>query len=279
MQSIFESCHDISALPWWMSILGSTLLLRTVATLPVAIRQNKNAARADLLAPTLERQIESLKINLIVRAKREGKEEEETRKLVAKEIQALTVDFYKKHGISRSLMAPLAVMLVQLPLWVTISLALRNISGFVPASGIVYAPSAGVTTEGLFWCTNLSIADPYYILPAILLVSNFANIAVASLTSTTTSRIMTNVRLFTKGFVLLGCAISAHMPAAISLYWASSGVYALMQTIVLKMPKVRRLVGIAKTGSEKDAPVRDMVAVATVRWRVFVEKQKQRPWW
>ena len=46
--------------------------------------------------------------------------------------------------------------------------------------GEVFVPAPGIETEGLLWFSNLSIADPYYILPCILLLSNLTNIEVSA---------------------------------------------------------------------------------------------------
>ena len=39
-------------------------------------------------------------------------------------------------------------------------------------------PSEGITTEGLLWFQDLSVPDPYYIVPFIILFVNIANIEV-----------------------------------------------------------------------------------------------------
>ena len=45
--------------------------------------------------------------------------------------------------------------------------------------GEVFLSATGIETEGLLWFSNLSVSDPYYILPCILLLSNLTNIEVS----------------------------------------------------------------------------------------------------
>lgn len=42
--------HEITGLPWWGTIICSTVLLRTAVTLPLAIFQNKTIARIELIS-------------------------------------------------------------------------------------------------------------------------------------------------------------------------------------------------------------------------------------
>ena len=67
-------------LPWWGTILCSTLILRTIITLPLAIKQNKYLAKLELLKPMLKEITDAVKHNVIIRGQREGKEQPEIQK-------------------------------------------------------------------------------------------------------------------------------------------------------------------------------------------------------
>lgn len=53
--------HDITGLPWWATVILSTVLLRTVVTLPFAIYQNKISAKIELLTLEMPDIVQELK--------------------------------------------------------------------------------------------------------------------------------------------------------------------------------------------------------------------------
>lgn len=53
--------HDITGLPWWATVIISTIFLRTVVTLPFAIYQNKISARIELLTLEMPDIVQGLK--------------------------------------------------------------------------------------------------------------------------------------------------------------------------------------------------------------------------
>ena len=82
---------------------------------------------------------------------------------------------------------------VQIPLWILISLSLRDISGIFPGyeglcvsaftlqcyDHISAPPVTSLATEGVLWFTDLSKPDPYGILPVLLAITNLVNIEVS----------------------------------------------------------------------------------------------------
>lgn len=87
-------------------------------------------------------------------------------------------DLYAQEGCSPYRVAILPW--VQLPLWITLSFALRDMAGVFPAH---LPPSAAETKaalsqEGCLWFPDLTLPDPYFILPIILVATNLCNIEV-----------------------------------------------------------------------------------------------------
>ena len=70
--------HQSTSLPWWAVITGVTVTLRSVITVPLAVRQNKILTRMEMLAPTVKEYTEALKHNIIVKCRREGASLDET---------------------------------------------------------------------------------------------------------------------------------------------------------------------------------------------------------
>lgn len=69
---------------------------------------------------------------------------------------------------------------VQIPLWVTLSYALRNMTGFFSELSPPFctASPASMAGEGALWFPDLTAVDPYLILPVFLAATNLLNIEV-----------------------------------------------------------------------------------------------------
>jgi len=277
-QHVLETFHIYSMLPWWATITCTTILLRSCITLPLSVKQNKLMSKMELLKPTLKEITDAVKHNIVVRGQRAGKSKIEIQTELIKELKLYTSDFYERNGVTPWKMFVLPWL--QLPLWVTVSFALRNIAGYVPKDGLqeneVYLPSVGVETEGLLWFSDLSIADPYYILPGILLVTNLMNIELSTLRNqapSTFSKVIT--RVF-RGLTCMIFFVATQVPSAMSLYWSCSSTYGLAQNLILKFPAVRRKFNIPKTPTEKEKPFKNIVNILNLRAKKFVELQRKK---
>lgn len=68
---------------------------------------------------------------------------------------------------------------VQIPLWIVVSFAVRNMCGVYPGMTPLYSDSTiSLATEGTLWFKDLTLTDPYFILPCVLVITNFLNIEV-----------------------------------------------------------------------------------------------------
>lgn len=85
-QCALEAIHTKTQLPWWATIIGTTILLRSAITLPLAIHQNKMIAKMELLQPTLKEISVALKNNLAVKFRRHGRSAEEFNKAFKTEV-------------------------------------------------------------------------------------------------------------------------------------------------------------------------------------------------
>ena len=85
-------------------------------------------------------------------------------------------DLYSKEGCSPYRVAILPW--VQLPLWITLSFALRNMAGVFPGAPSNDVVKTALASEGCLWFSDLTVPDPYYILPILLVGTNLCNIEV-----------------------------------------------------------------------------------------------------
>lgn len=86
-QQALESLHSLTHLPWWAVIMGTTLVLRTVITLPLAVRQNKLVTKIELLQPTLKMMSDALKHRVTVDCKRAGNSAAQFEAIYKKKVQ------------------------------------------------------------------------------------------------------------------------------------------------------------------------------------------------
>ena len=276
VQDFLTSFHDLTGLPWWATIISTTIFFRLAITLPLAREQAITLAKTELIQPTINEILEALKHNIAIKGRRAGKSVEEVNREFRMEARLHLRDIYKREKCS-----PMKMYLLpwaQLPLWILISLALRNISGFFPKTPELEGMSwcnPDLVHEGIGWITDLSVSDPYFILPVIIGVTNLLNIEMNTLRKkapTKRQRIITRVfRTLTVAMVFF----ASQVPTAMSLYWATSSSYGLIQNLLLMRPPVRRALGIPRAPSESVTPLKDKMDVLKVRMNQFMEIQRK----
>ena len=273
-QTFYESLHQWLPFPWGALIVFSTVCLRGMITLPLAVIQNRNIAKMILLAPTVKEYSEALLHNVVVRCRRAGLSASEANLQYKLEVKKMRRELYQKEGVS-----PLRVALVpwvQIPLWIVLSLGLRNVCGAYPGVDALTIDSS-LHNEGFLWIYDLTLPDQWWILPVMLGLSNWLNIELHALKKLSkgsrSNRILTNVlRLLSVGMVYIG----GHVPAALCLYWTTSSCLGLAQNVLLQLPKVRRALKFPKTSQDSNHPFRDLADVLRVRARQFADIQRKQ---
>ena len=182
-------------------IIFGTILLRSLTTLPLSIYLNRQACKLQSLRPLLA--------------------------LSAKnQIPAILHRF--KYNPSRHLILPL----LQIPLFVAVSIKIRE---FVDRDrlegGFGIWPEMKLRDEGVSrWVMPLCIASMH--LGNSVLISSRASTMGAS---------GALVRSGMGMLVVLSLPISAQMPIAMNLYWATSAAFSLVQNLLFQTRYVRKL--------------------------------------
>ena len=83
---LFQLAHEHSHLPWWALIVLSTVSLRTLTTLPLAIQQCKLIAKLELFQPKLVQYKEALKQSVIIKCRTANMSLEQVNKILRKEV-------------------------------------------------------------------------------------------------------------------------------------------------------------------------------------------------
>jgi mitochondrial inner membrane protein COX18 len=252
--------HDTTGLPWWATIVLSTVMLRTCITMPLAIYQNKILARVENLSLEMPAIVKELKQETAYAMKKFNWTEKQARILYNR---SLKKQWNKL--IVRDNCHPAKTMILlwgQIPLWICQSVALRNLINMLPDPSSLEAKITytELTIGGFGWIPNLTEVDQSFIIPVVLGLTNLAIIEMQTMLrvrqqSRFQKYTVNFFRLISIGMVPLAC----YVPSALSLYWVTSSVYGLTQNLILLSPRVKRAVGIPKTPSEHEHPYQHLV--------------------
>jgi len=223
IQHIFDFSHLTLGLPWWCAIVCGTVILRA-AVFPIMIKTQVNAERLRRLQPELERLQEKMReaANL-------------QNPTVSAAVTMELTELFKKHQCHpiKSLISPL----VQLPLFISFFFALRGMS---------YLPVESMKTGGILWFTDLTAADPYYILPLLASATILLTIETGSDAAVATVD-MKKMKYVFRGLCVAVFFMTYDFPTAIFTYWVSSNVITLGQALLLKQTAVRKYYGLPET--------------------------------
>jgi YidC/Oxa1 family membrane protein insertase len=143
MEFIIEHIHIYSGLPWWTSIVCAGILVR-IALFKFTLSATNISAKLAQLRPTTD----PLRTRLYQLA-REGNQ------LEMLKVRAQLSDINQKHDIK---VWKSFVPLLQIPL---------GYGCFRVVRGMAALPVPAVAREHALWLNDLTIADPWFILPAV----------------------------------------------------------------------------------------------------------------
>lgn len=245
--------HDTTGLPWWATVVTSTVLIRTVMTLPLAVYSTYILAKVENISLELK--------DLILDLKRETALAKRYWKLSEKQAAVLYKRSLKKQWVKlveRDNCHPFKSSLVvwfQIPVWVCMSFAIRNLvymSSGDPAAAVTFLE---LSTGGIGWIPNLTEPDHSWILPVAFGLTNLSIIELQRMSKLRQPSKMYNI--FTnvfRVFSIVMIPVAASVPSCMSLYWMTSSGYGLIQNIVLLSPSLRRKLRIPEAPSEIEQP-------------------------
>ncbi|KAF9109380.1 Mitochondrial inner membrane protein oxa1l [Mortierella sp. AM989] len=230
LETILEAVHISTGLPWWATIAATTVMIRT-ALLPFIVKLQGNTARLHNVKPQLERLTENMKL---------AKESNDTAALAR--FSAQTQELFAKNDCNplKSLMLPL----LQAPVMISFYLALRDMA---------LLPVPQFKDGGIGWFTDLTVADPTYILPV---ASSLGFLAIMELGSeaggVSQPKGVKNIMRF---MAVAMVPLTMHFPSAVFVYWLTSNIYTANQIMFFKLPSVRRFFNIPQLINHPKAKV------------------------
>ncbi|KAL1517796.1 hypothetical protein ABEB36_001520 [Hypothenemus hampei] len=255
-QKFLLQVHDLTGLSWWANIIVSTIIVRSVVTLPVAVYQQIIVARLENIKLEMPEIANELKREVAIAVKLYNWDETTARNNYKRSIRKQFDNL-----IVRDNCHPLkttVLLWIQIPLWISFSVSLRNLVYMLPVSDTAAQLTfTELSLGGFSVIPNLTIPDASWIFPITLGLINLALIETQILArhpSLPTSKIQNVLTNVFRGFNILMVPIAASVPSCLALYWTASSAYGLAQNLVLMSPKVRRLFRIPETTIEVKEP-------------------------
>ncbi|XP_055378658.1 mitochondrial inner membrane protein OXA1L [Condylostylus longicornis] len=223
VQQGLDFLHISFDLPWWGAIALGTLMVRT-ALFPLVILAQRNAAKMNNNLPQM--QLLQLKMT---EARQSGNAIESAR--YAQEM----MHFMKEKDLNpfKNMLVPL----VQAPIFISFFMGLRKMAN---------APVESMREGGIFWFTDLTMSDPYFLLPVITCATLYLTIEIGTDTARLSASNMQTMKYILRALPIVIFPFTMNFPAAILCYWASSNFISLCQVAVLRVPAVREHFKIEK---------------------------------
>lgn len=206
LQNALEYMHVSLDLPWYVTIALSTVVIRFLLT-PLVIIAQRNAANMRNVMPEMQ-EIQG-RIN---EARKMGNAIEFAQ--ANQELMALMQT--KGFNPLKNMLIPFA----QAPIFISYFIGIRR---------MVNAPVESLHTGGALWFTDLTMADPYYLLPVITCGTLALTIHLGTDSARVPGQETQIVTYVLRAIPIVIFPFIMNFPAAMVVYWASSNFCSLIQ--------------------------------------------------
>lgn len=220
VSEVLEFFHAMGA-PWWLSVVLLTVLVRGVLS-PLTVRQVRNMRAMQELKPELD----EIRTN----------HKDDRRKQ-----QEALAELYRERKLNP--LASFVPLLVQIPVFITMYRVIR----------IHEETFSSFASGGLLWFTDLTRADPYFILPVLS-----ASLLVAS-GELSARNIDPSQRRMMRLLPVVFTFFIARFPAGLFVYWITSNTFTLVQNYLIYRH------GPVSTSKGEDGAATEAVAEAPVK--------------
>eukprot|EP00730_Choanoeca_flexa_P017191 TRINITY_DN8245_c0_g1_i1.p1 TRINITY_DN8245_c0_g1~~TRINITY_DN8245_c0_g1_i1.p1 ORF type:complete len:359 (+),score=42.00 TRINITY_DN8245_c0_g1_i1:58-1077(+) len=248
VEDVIVTAQLATGCPSWLTVVGITLGFRAIATLPVTLYQQHKSAKLELLAPRIRAWGTAIAQRNIASAKPKGLADEDVQALINRELTAKREELIASEGCQRWKFFLPAI--VQLPVWVSISLALRRAED--AASSMHTAIQAN--DPSWLWMTDMTQPD-IFVFPILLGACNILSLELGGVGRPPPSATQRNLTQAFRYIGVIMVPIAANVPAILSWYWSCSSMLALGQSLLLRYPPTRRVLGLPQVPSELEQPL------------------------
>lgn len=245
--------HDVSGLPWWATVVTSTVLIRSLMTLPLTVYSNSILAKVENISLELKDLVNELKRETAIARKQFKLTDKQTAIIYKRSLKKQWVKLIERdncHPLKASL-----VVWFQIPIWICMSFALRNLVYMTSGDPAAMVTFMEMSAGGIGWIPNLTEPDHSWILPVAFGLTNLSIIELQRMSKIRKPSKMYNVftNIF-RGFSIVMIPVAASVPSCMCLYWLTSSSVGLAHNLILLSPQLRRKLGIPEAPSELENP-------------------------
>ncbi|RDW93133.1 membrane insertase OXA1 [Aspergillus mulundensis] len=229
VEYIMEHIHIYSGLPWLATIVATGVLFR-LAMLPLFMRSADIGAKSFNAQPM----IKPIRENML-KAARSGDQ------VAAQKFRAEMASLNSRLGIKP--MQQFLPMLFQIPV---------GYGCYRVINGMSTLPVPGLAKEQFAWVSDLTVSDPTFLLPIMTCVGLHLSLRKGSEDGNMNSDMGTLRKFIMYGMPAVSLLFMAWWPAALQVYFLTTGSFGLIQSYLFSSTTFRKATGIALL--EKQAP-------------------------
>ncbi|KAF2153179.1 hypothetical protein K461DRAFT_267806 [Myriangium duriaei CBS 260.36] len=222
VQWALEHIHVYSGMPWWGSLMATSVLIR-VCIIPLTIKMSDNQARMSAIKPMLD----PLQKQMQVALKNNDQLGMQKARQEMNIIRARSGFKFKWMGFA------------------VVGNMVFAYCSFKLLRAMAALPVPGFLDGGAFWFQNLTLADPYYIIPGVMALGFHVATRLGTETGVDPYAAqpgMRTVMLYVLPAVI--CVSMAWFSAALTLWMATGGLVSIMVGRVLQNPEMRERMGL-----------------------------------
>lgn len=188
-----QTFHDLGA-PWWLSIVILTVLVRALL-FPLTVKQVKNMRKMQELKPDMDR------------IRDEHKQD-------PKKQQEALMKLYAERQVTP--LGGFLPLLIQMPVFIALYYTIKH-----------FELLESFRSGGLLWFKDLTVADPYYALPVLYVLTMMASQEITLRRTASQQKHLMRILPIAFGFFLHA------FPSGLFVYWVSSNVITFVQNYVI----------------------------------------------
>ncbi|KAK1670980.1 60Kd inner membrane protein-domain-containing protein [Colletotrichum godetiae] len=240
MQWALEHVHVFSGMPWWGSIAATAILLRLVMFKPLLMAQDTTAKMQKL---------------------QKDPAYEETRRAMTEAVSRGDSAAITEHRRDMSMMNKRAGVNPLNGLWGLLQIPF-GYGMFRVLNGASSIPVPGMETGGFLWITDLTVSDPYFLLPIAGPVAMFAMVKLGSKYATPQSRAQQKLMMYILG--PLSVIFTSYLPAGVQFYFFITGIIGVAQNWLFTKSAFRNLFGLTPIVAPAATPISTTAAKTSI---------------
>ncbi|RMJ27658.1 Mitochondrial export translocase Oxa1 [Aspergillus sp. HF37] len=221
MEYIIEHLHLWAGLPWWMSVVGTGLLIR-LGLLKLMMGASDNAARMHNIKPLMQ----GPQDRVLAHTKKGDQ-------IGSAKARQEMIEIRKQHGVANwKMFAPL----IQAPLGYGV---------FRTVYGMSSLPVPGLANESVLWLNDLTVGDPYFVLPVASSFLLYYSLKKGGESGTSELSGTGMWKGLIRGLPAISFLFMQSMPSALQLYFVATGLFGATQALVVNNNTFRRWANMA----------------------------------